>query len=89
MNLKKKFVIGAASLALVAGMGVAPAMAAPGDKIVLPGGQSFDRVAGAERVETSLKVAMKAAKDDAAKARKVYLVNYKGYGGCGIVRYLE
>ncbi|STY80869.1 MULTISPECIES: hypothetical protein [Mobiluncus] len=31
MNLKKKFVIGAASLALVAGMGVAPAMAAPAD----------------------------------------------------------
>ncbi|EFU81328.1 hypothetical protein HMPREF0576_1170 [Mobiluncus holmesii ATCC 35242] len=77
MNLKKKFVIGAASLALVAGMGVAPAMAADGDKIVLPGGQSFDRVAGAERVETSLKVAMKAAKDTPAKARKVYLVNYK------------
>ena len=79
MNLKKKFVIGAASLALVAGMGVAPAMAvpSPGEKIVLPGGQSFDRVAGAERVETSLKVAMKAAKDTPAKARKVYLVNYK------------
>ena len=79
MNLKKKFVIGAASLALVAGMGVAPAMAvpSPGEKIVLPGGQSFDRVAGAERVETSLKVAMKAANDNTAKARKVYLVNYK------------
>ncbi|WP_296180510.1 cell wall-binding repeat-containing protein [uncultured Mobiluncus sp.] len=78
MNLKKKFVIGAASLALVAGMGVAPAMANAGDKIVLPGGQSFDRIAGAERVETSLKVAMKAAKDDTTgkKKKKVYLVNY-------------
>ena len=33
MNLKKKFVIGAASLALVAGMGVAPAMAAAGMRL--------------------------------------------------------
>ena len=42
MNLKKKFVIGAASLALVAGMGVAPAMAAP---IPLLGGGTADLVA--------------------------------------------
>ena len=57
MNLKKKFVIGAASLALVAGMGVAPAMADP----AMDPSEAYDinqlRVAGADRVETSIKVA--------------------------------
>ena len=58
MNLKKKFVIGAASLALVAGMGGIPAMGAP---IPLVGGGSYDpathRVAGADRVATSIAAA--------------------------------
>ena len=57
MNLKKKFVIGAASVALVAGMGgvAAPAaVAAPS----LPGSISvLGRLAGMDRVSTSLEVA--------------------------------
>ena len=57
MNLKKKFVIGAASVALVAGMGgvAAPAaVAAPSYPGVIMG---LDRFDGADRVDTSLKVA--------------------------------
>ena len=57
MNLKKKFVIGAASVALVAGMGgvAAPAaVAAPS----LPGSiMKLERLGGLDRVQTSLKVA--------------------------------
>ena len=57
MNLKKKFVIGAASVALVAGMGgvAAPAaVAAPS----LPGSISvLGRLVGMDRVSTSLEVA--------------------------------
>ncbi|STY98417.1 hypothetical protein [Mobiluncus holmesii] len=49
--------IGAASLALVAGMGVAPAMAAAGQPVLLPGGKKLVRVAGDARVETSLEAA--------------------------------
>ena len=73
MNLKKKFVIGAASLALVAGMGVAPAMATA-SKVVLPGGQSFDRLAGTSRVLTALEIA-KQAKADTVPDTKIYIVN--------------
>ena len=76
MNLKKKFVIGAASLALVAGMGVAPAMAADPHKVVLPGGQSFDRLAGTSRVLTALEIA-KQAKADGVHADRIYIVNAK------------
>ena len=79
MNLKKKFVIGAASLALVAGMGVAPAMAV---EINLPGGLKVDtdkqRVAGDTRVETSLAAAKAAYGEHPELARTVYLVGYNG-----------
>ena len=79
MNLKKKFVIGAASLALVAGMGVAPAMAA---EINLPNGLKVDtekqRIAGDTRVETSLAAAKAAYKDHEGDAKTVYLVGYNG-----------
>ena len=60
MNLKKKFVVGAASLALVAGMGVAPAMAAD---IHMPNGSLVQRVAGDDRVATSVAAAEKFVKD--------------------------
>ena len=79
MNLKKKFVIGAASLALVAGMGVAPAMAV---EINLPGGLKVDtdkqRVAGDTRVETSLAAAKAAWGDHPEAVKTVYLVGYNG-----------
>ena len=79
MNLKKKFVIGAASLALVAGMGVAPAMAYQFD---LPNGLTVDttaqRYAGDSRVETSLATAKAAYKDHENDAEIVYLVGYNG-----------
>ena len=79
MNLKKKFVIGAASLALVAGMGVAPAMAYQFD---LPNGLTVDttaqRYAGDNRVETSLAAAKAAYKDHENDAEIVYLVGYNG-----------
>ena len=75
MNLKKKFVIGAASLALVAGMGVAPAMAAV---IELPDGRTFNmdaqRLAGDNRLATSMAVAEKVYKD--AKPTVAYLIGY-------------
>ena len=75
MNLKKKFVIGAASLALVAGMGVAPAMAEP---IPLLGGGTADlvaqRVSGANRVATSVAIAKKAFAGKEAAQKLVYLV---------------
>ena len=82
MNLKKKFVIGAASLALVAGMGVAPAMAA-GEKIIkLPNGYSVNldtqRLAGADRVETSLAAAKAQWKDNEANVKNIYVVGYNG-----------
>ena len=73
MNLKKKFVIGAASLALVAGMGVAPAMADAGDPVLLPGGKKLVRVAGDNRVETSLEAAKLRMKQGAVS--RAYLVN--------------
>ncbi|WP_279107131.1 cell wall-binding repeat-containing protein [Mobiluncus curtisii] len=73
MNLKKKFVIGAASLALVAGMGVAPAMAAAGNPVLLPGGKKLVRVAGDARVETSLEAAKLRMKQGTVS--RAYLVN--------------
>lgn len=73
MNLKKKFVIGAASLALVAGMGVAPAMAAAGQPVLLPGGKKLVRVAGDARVETSLEAAKLRMKQGTVS--RAYLVN--------------
>ena len=76
MNLKKKFVIGAASLALVAGMGVAPAMAG-GTKVVLPGGQTFDRIAGQDRVATAFEVAKQRMSDKAETT--AYLVGANAY----------
>nr|WP_282921144.1 cell wall-binding repeat-containing protein [Mobiluncus sp. Marseille-Q7826] len=57
MNLKKKFVIGAASVALVAGMGGVAAPAAVAD-IANPGFvNKLVRLGGMDRVSTSLKVA--------------------------------
>ena len=77
MNLKKKFVIGAASLALVAGMGVAPAMAAV---VPLPNGGEFNldaqRLAGDQRLATSMAVAAKAYKDHENEVKTVYLIGY-------------
>ena len=56
MNLKKKFVIGAASVALVASMGGVPAMAA--NTVALPGYvNALGRLGGIDRVQTSLAVA--------------------------------
>ncbi|MST49224.1 cell wall-binding repeat-containing protein [Mobiluncus porci] len=71
MNLKKKFVVGAASVALIASMGVAPAFAA---EIYLPNGTKVERLAGPDRVETSLeaaKVRMEQSTVDTA-----YIVGY-------------
>ena len=56
MNLKKKFVVGVASVAMLTTMGIAPASAV--DNVSFPGfigGTS--RLAGADRVQTSLAVA--------------------------------
>ncbi|ADI67445.1 cell wall-binding repeat-containing protein [Mobiluncus curtisii] len=77
MNLKKKFVIGAASLALVAGMGVAPAMAAPqpGDEIKFPDGGTFTRVFGDERIDTAIAVADRLNKDTEQSLKVAYLVS--------------
>ena len=56
MNLKKKFVIGAASVALVASMGGVPAMAT--NTVALPGYvNALGRLGGIDRVQTSLAVA--------------------------------
>ena len=75
MNLKKKIVVGVASAALIASMGVTPAFAAP---ITLPDGGQFDlakqRLAGGNRLATSMAVAEKAYKD--AKPRVAYVVGY-------------
>ena len=58
MNLKKKFVIGAASVALVAGMGGVAAPAAVATDIANPGFvNKLVRLGGMDRVSTSLKVA--------------------------------
>jgi len=71
MNLKKKFVIGAASLALVAGMGVAPAMAGG---IYLPNGNKVERLSGPDRVETSLEAAK--ARMEQSTVDTAYIVGY-------------
>lgn len=80
MNLKKKFVVGAASVALIAGMGIPAANAAT---IVLPGGASYDpathRVAGVNRVETSIQAAIQRMKNQGktvADIKNLYLVGY-------------
>ena len=58
MNLKKKFVIGAASVALIASMGGVAAPAAVADTYQNPGfANNLGRLAGADRVGTSLAVA--------------------------------
>ncbi len=58
MNLKKKFVIGAASLALIASMGGVAAPAAVATDIANPGFvNKLVRLGGMDRVSTSLKVA--------------------------------
>ena len=61
MNLKKKFVVGAASVALIASMGGgAPAAFAVDGSLTLPGyAKSLTRLAGLDRVQTSLAVADK------------------------------
>ena len=81
MNLKKKFVVGAASLALIAGMGVAPAMAAD---LTLPGAfaNKVDRLAGVDRIDTSMAVAKHefttvAKGGNGTRASVAYIVNYK------------
>lgn len=76
MTNLKKIAIGVASAALVAGMGVAPAVAADATRVVLPGGQSFDRVAGDTRVDTAFEIA-KQAKADGVATTKIYIVNSK------------
>lgn len=76
MTNLKKIAIGVASAALVAGMGVAPAVAADATRVVLPGGQSFNRVAGDTRVDTAFEIA-KQAKADNVSTAKIYIVNSK------------
>ena len=77
MNLKKKFVIGAASVALVAGMGgvAAPAaVAAPS----LPGSiAKLARLGGLDRVQTSLEVAAHQFGDDhgTMNPKRLYVVS--------------
>ena len=70
MNLKKKFVIGAASVALVAGMGgVAAPAAVAVDGSTLPAfANTLQRLGGMDRVQTSLAVADK--QFGALKAKK-------------------
>ena len=80
MNLKKKFVIGAASVALVASMGGVAAPAAFATPS-LPGSLTLlDRLAGADRVATSLEVAKHewAGRPDngrGVKAERVYIAS--------------
>ncbi len=76
MNLKKKFVVGAASVALIASMGVPAANAA---KVPLPNGGEFDlsqRLAGDNRLATSMAVAKKVWKDHENEVQQVYLIGY-------------
>ena len=73
MNLKKKFVIGAASVALVAGMGGVAAPAAVADTS-LPGSiMKLERLGGLDRVQTSLKVAK--AEFGKMGAKRLYIVS--------------
>ena len=76
MNLKKKFVIGAASVALVAGMGgvAAPAAVAAPSNLSLPGSiMKLERLGGLDRVQTSLAVAEKQFANRAAE--RLYIVS--------------
>ena len=58
MNLKKKFVVGAASVALVAGMGGVAAPAAVADTNRLPGyATELGRLGGIDRIQTALAIA--------------------------------
>ena len=59
MNLKKKFVIGAASVALVASMGGVAAPAAVADSTLPAFANTLQRLGGMDRVQTSLAVADK------------------------------
>ena len=80
MNLKKKFVVGAASVALIASMGGVAAPAAFATPS-LPGSLTLlDRLAGADRVATSLEVAKHewAGRPDngrGVKAERVYIAS--------------
>ena len=84
MNLKKKFVIGAASVALVAGMGGVAAPAAVATDIANPGFvNKLVRLGGMDRVSTSLQVAAyefgsRAEKTDPRGARPevLYVTSY-------------
>ncbi|MCI6584077.1 MAG: cell wall-binding repeat-containing protein [Mobiluncus sp.] len=71
MNLKKKFVVGAASVALIAGMGVTPAFAAD---VHLPNGTQVVRLSGEDRTATSVAVAEKRMKD--SPVTTAYIVGY-------------
>ena len=76
MNLKKKFVIGAASVALVAGMGgvAAPAAVADPSGLSLPGSiMKLERLGGLDRVQTSLAVAEQQFAGKAAE--RLYIVS--------------
>ena len=77
MNLKKKFVIGAASVALVAGMGGVAAPAAVADPS-LPGSiAKLARLGGLDRVQTSLEVAAHQFGDDhgTMNPKRLYVVS--------------
>ena len=77
MNLKKKFVIGAASVALVAGMGGVAAPAAVADPS-LPGSiAKLARLGGLDRVQTSLEVAAHEFGDDhgTMNPKRLYVVS--------------
>ena len=74
MNLKKKFVIGAASVALVAGMGGVAAPAAVAADMSLPGSiMKLERLGGLDRVQTSLQVAE--AQFAGKSAERLYIVS--------------
>ncbi|WP_278972159.1 cell wall-binding repeat-containing protein [Mobiluncus mulieris] len=82
MNLKKKIVVGVASAALIASMGVTPAFADKGvnthdtgNKVVFPDGGSFTRLSGDSRFDTAMAVAEQTYKDSGKKLKVAYLVS--------------
>ena len=74
MNLKKKFVVGAASVALIASMGGVAAPAAVAADMSLPGSiMKLERLGGLDRVQTSLQVAE--AQFAGKAAERLYIVS--------------
>ena len=74
MNLKKKFVVGAASVALIASMGGVAAPAAVAADMSLPGSiMKLERLGGLDRVQTSLQVAEQQFAGKAAE--RLYIVS--------------